>query len=279
MMQAAVVGTGNVGSALLIHLVDVTALDEILVMNIEDSWSKAAIMDVASVKPEAALRLKVAPFTRLHEPDIILLTSGAQMEVSQSGQDVLARNIEVMNAILDQAPPKKTAIVIGLATPVDDVTAHVQKRFGLPSSQVFGYGGDLDRNRLAYVLSQRHLPNQGIAVVGEHGRNTIPVYPGEKDFDGVCQSVRFFLRDITAQGGKPRNLATGGLMTRLVENIVTDSHRVHFVSGYHPEHQLYLTWPYRIGRKGTLGPEPVTLPPRAERELKALIDKKRQSAK
>ena len=35
-MQVAVVGTGNVGSALLIHLVDVPLIDEILVMNLKD---------------------------------------------------------------------------------------------------------------------------------------------------------------------------------------------------------------------------------------------------
>jgi L-lactate dehydrogenase len=274
-MQVAVVGTGNVGSAVLLHLVDVPNIDEILVMNIEDDWSKSAIMDVASAKPEAALKLKIAPFSRLSEPDILLMTSGGQMDVAQSGKDVLAGNIEVMNAILDKGPPKKSAVVIGLATPVDDVTAHMQKRHGLLHPQVLGFGGDLDRNRLAYVLSLKQIPNQGIAVVGEHGRNAIPVYAGEKEFDAVADRVRFFLRDITAQGGRPRNLATGLMMANLVESIVTDAGRIHFVCGFHPDYQVYMTWPYRIGRKGVLGPEPLTLFPRAQEALKTLIAKRR----
>lgn len=275
-MQVAVVGTGNVGSALLFHLADIKGIDEILVMNIEDAWSRAAIMDVASAKPEAALRLHVAPFSRLNEADLLLLTSGVQMEVSETGQDVLARNMEVMNVILDSSPLKKSAILITLATPVDDITAYVQKRYGLPHSQVLGFGGDLDRNRLAYVLHLRGIPTQGIAVVGEHGRNVIPVYAGEKDFDIVANQVRFFLRDITAHGGRPRNLATGLLMARLVETIVTDANRVHFVCGHHPDHQLYLTWPYRIGRKGVLQPEAVKLFPQSEEALRALIARKRE---
>jgi L-lactate dehydrogenase len=274
-MQVAVVGTGNVGSALLLHLVDVPGIDEILVMNIEDAWSTAAIMDVASARPDAALKLKGAPFARIREPDIILMTSGAQMEVSQTGTNVLAANIGVMNAILDQGLPKASAIVIGLATPVDDITAHLQRRCGLPHPQVFGFGGDLDRNRLAYVLSLNGIPNQGIAVVGEHGGNMIPVYAGEKDFDTVANRVRFFLRDITAQGGRPRNLATGLLLAKLVEDIVADTHNIHFVCGYHPDYKLYLTWPYRIGGKGVLEPGPVTLYPRAGEELKKLIAGKR----
>jgi malate/lactate dehydrogenase len=275
-MQVAVVGTGNVGSALLIHLVHVPGIDEILVMNIEDDWSKAAIMDAASANPDEALKLKVAPFARLGEPDIILMTSGAQMEVSQTGTDVLAANIRVMDAILDKGQPKASAIVIGLATPVDDITAHLQRRCGLPHPQVFGFGGDLDRNRLAYVLSLNRIANQGIAVVGEHGGNMIPVYAGEKDFDTIANRVRFFLRDITAQGGRPRNLATGLLMAKLVESIVTDANRVHFVCGYHPVHQLHLTWPYRIGRKGVLQPEAVRLFPQGEKALRALIAGKKK---
>ena len=123
----AVVGTGNVGSALLFHLVDVPSVDEILVMNVEDDWSKAAIMDVASAKPEAALKFSVAPFRRIGEPDLLFLTSGVQMKEGETGRDVLAGNIEVMNAILDSAPVKSSAILIGLATPVDDITAHIQK--------------------------------------------------------------------------------------------------------------------------------------------------------
>lgn len=275
-MKVAVVGTGNVGSALLLHLADVPSVEEILVMNVEDDWSKAAIMDVASARPDAALRMEAAPFSRINEPDILMLSSGVQMKEGETGRDVLSRNLEVMNAILDTAPIRPSAIVIGLATPVDDVTAHIQKRYRLPHSQVLGFGGDLDRNRLAYVLSRHGIPNQGIHVVGEHGKNTVPVYEGEKDYDEVKKRVGNFLGDITAQGGRPRNLATGLLLARLIESIVMDLNRVHHVCGYHPEHGLYLTWPFRIGRKGVLGPEPVALPPKASASLTALIEKKKR---
>jgi len=140
---------------------------------------------------------------------------------------------------------------------------------------VFGFGGDLDRNRLAYVLSQRWIPPEGIGVVGEHGKNTVPVYPGEKDYEEVARKVGNFLGDITAQGGRPRNLATGLLLAKIAESILTDSNRIHYVCGYHPHYELYLTWPFRIGREGVAGPEPVALFPRAKDRFKALIDRKK----
>ncbi len=61
-MRVAVMNTGNVGSAFWVHLVDIASIDEILVMNLQDEWSTAAMMDVASAKPEAAMKLTVAPF-------------------------------------------------------------------------------------------------------------------------------------------------------------------------------------------------------------------------
>ena len=136
-MQVSIIGTGNVGGALLTYLMDVPSIDKILVMNIKDEWSKAAIMDAASAKPEAALKLVVAPFNRLSESDLLLLTSGAQMKKGETGKDVLQKNIDITNSILDTAPIKRSAIVIAVATPVDDITAHIQKRYKLKRYTIY----------------------------------------------------------------------------------------------------------------------------------------------
>ncbi len=277
-MQVAVVGTGNVGSALLFHLVNVPAIESILVMNLRDEWSAAAIMDVVSAQPECAPRLVVAPFSHLGQADVIALTSGQQMKAGQTAADVRQANLELTGNILDSAPLKPTAVVIALATPVDDVTAFIQKRYALPECQVLGFGGDLDRNRLAYLLISRGIPADGIAVVGEHGKRTIPVYTGEADYAEVARRVRDFLGDITAHGGSPRNLATGLLMARLIDSIVNDVKRTHFVSGYHPAYRLYLTWPFQVGRKGILSPGAVRPGPGAQQELDDLIALKRSAA-
>ena len=274
-MHVAVVGTGNVGSALLIHLVDVPLIDEILVMNLKDEWSKASIMDAASANPEASMKLTVAPFTQLSEADVLLMTSGVQMKEGETGEDVLRRNRDVMNTILDQAPVKNSAIIIGLATPVDHIAPHVQKRCGLPYNQVFGFGGDLDRNRLIHVLRKQNNPVQDVGIVGAHGKHTIPVYEGEKDYEKVAHRVRNFLADITTHGGSPRNLATGLLLAGIVESIVTDAKRIHYVCGYHPLYECYLIWPFRIGRTGVSEPIQVKLPPHAESDLTELLKKRR----
>ena len=278
-MNVAVVGTGNVGSALLFHLVDVPGIERILVMNIQDEWSQASIMDVASAKPDAALKLEVASFSSLGEADVIALTSGAQMEVGQTGKDVLDANIRITKNILDSAVLKKDVIIIALATPVDDLTSFIQQNYQLPASHVMGFGGDLDKNRLRYVLSKRNIDNGDVQVIGEHGGRTIPVYSGRQEFEEIAENVRNFLGKITAQGGRPRNLATGLLFANLIDSIINDRQSVHNVCGFHQTYQMHITWPYRIGRQGVGEPEEIALEPMAQSWLDDLVSRKHEEIK
>ncbi len=273
-MNVAVVGTGNVGSALLFHLVDVPGIEKILVMNIQDEWSQSAIMDVASANPVPALKLEVASFSRLAEADVIALTSGAQMEVGQTGKDVLEANIRITKNILDSATLKKDVIIIALATPVDDITGFIQQNYQLPANHVMGFGGDLDRNRLRYVLAQRNIAYHDVQIIGEHGGRTIPVYAGQQDFEEIAENVRNFLGKITTQGGRPRNLATGLLFANLIESIVNDRKMVHNVCGFHPAYQMYITWPYHVGRQGVGEPEKIALGTIAQSWLNDLVSRK-----
>lgn len=275
-MQVSIIGTGNVGGALLTYLMDVPSIDKILVMNIEEEWSKAAIMDAASAKPETALKLVAAPFHQLSESDLILLTSGVQMKKGETNQDVLQKNIDITNSILDSAPIKRSAIVIAVATPVDDITAYVQKRYKLPKNQIFGFGGDLDRNRLIYLLRRKGKFVLEPDVVGEHGKNSIPVYKGEENYRELANNVRNFLANITTLGVTVRNFAAGLLLVEVVKSITTDSNNIHYVCGYHPDYKIYITWPFHLGIKGILEPKPLTMGPCAKEEFESLIEKRKR---
>lgn len=270
-MKFAVVGTGNVGSALLLHLAELDGVDHVMVMNIEDEWSNAAIMDVASVYPKAAQDFSPAPYSSLSYADLIFMTAGVQIRHDQKGQDVLQENLELSLEILSRASLKHDALLIALATPVDKLTAHLAENLSLPLSHIIGFGGDLDCNRLRYVLEKSAFSVQKTHVVGEHGGNIIPVYEGEKDFDDTTKEVRSFLSNITSQGGRPRNLATGALLARLSSSILDDTQTIHHVCGYHPAYKRYLTWPFPIGRTGFGQPIDISIGPKAREALETLL--------
>jgi L-lactate dehydrogenase len=270
-MQVAVVGVGNVGCALLYPLACNRGVDQVLVMSRRKETAMAAILDVAGANPKGATKMAYAPYQKISEADIIVLTAGVQMEKGQSAKDVLAPNVKIAESVIASGSLKKSAIVICLATPVDDLTVHMQKKSKLPHNQVFGFGGDLDRNRLEYVLRCDKKSAYNAHIVGEHGANAIPIYDGELEYAAVAQRVRKFLSTITAHAGLTRNLATGELLGKLVGAIVDDTGMTHYVCGYHPGYGVYLTWPFIIGRKGILEPVKVELQTRAASDLNKLI--------
>lgn len=272
-MNVAVVGTGNVGSSLLMELASVEDLAEILVMNLEDDWSRAAIMDVASAHPLAAGRCRVAAYRELDQADLIVLTSGVQMKEHETGEDVRRRNSDIADQILGQTKLRDEAILIALATPVDALTPHIQRGFHRTPHSVMGFGGDLDRNRLRYILRQRGYSDAQAGVVAEHGGHTIPYYPQEQEYEQVTQEVRTFLHDITAQGGRPRNLATGSLLAKLIDDLVHDRRTIHFVCGYHAGYERFLTWPFQIRRTGVGDPERPALGLIASQRLNSYLTK------
>ncbi len=276
-MQIAVIGTGNVGNALLHALAPNPHIEKVLVMSRHENTAIGAIMEVASANPKGAEKMHSASYEKLSDADIIVSTAGVQMQLGQTAQDVLAPNVDISKNILKAENIKNTALIICLATPVDDVTWHMQRKSKLPSNQVFGFGGDLDRNRLEYVLGKRNIENSKAKIVGEHGRNTIPVYPDEKDYANIASEVRGFLGKTTKLSGHTRNLATGTLLAKLVNSVITDAKQVHYVCGYHKEYRVYLTWPFIIGREGILRAESVELGPRPNKELEALVTSRKNS--
>jgi L-lactate dehydrogenase len=269
-MQVAVVGLGNVGCALLHALAGISGIDRVLVMSRQKEAAMAAILDVAGANPRRASKMSYAPYESLSEADIIVVTAGVQIEKGQTAGDTLKPNIKIADTVLSSATLKKSAILICLASPVDYLTVHMQKKSKLPRNQVFGFGGDLDRNRLEYVLRCDRKKAYNVGIVGEHGANAIPVYEGEAEYAAVAQRVRKFLSTITAHAGQTRNLATGELLGKLVQSIVNDSGQIHYVCGYHAEQGVYLTWPFLIGRKGIVEPVKLSLQPNATGDLDKL---------
>jgi L-lactate dehydrogenase len=271
LMHVGVVGTGNVGSALIYQLANNPGIEKIHVMSRSAEKALGCIMDVASAFPGAAVRMTHGCFENMANSDIVVLTAGVQMKPGQTAKHVLKPNLDLTKAILQASPLKKSAIVICLATPVDDITIHVQNMCKLPREQVFGFGGDLDKNRLEYILSRAGKKFDTAKIVGEHGRNAIPVYAEDTDYAQVASQVRTFLSTITSYTGETRNLASGALLGQLVDTIVNDLGRTHYVCAYHPGLRTYLTWPFVIGRNGVKKPEEVKLSGSAAQDFELLL--------
>ena len=152
---------------------------------------------------------------------------------------------------------------------------YIQNLTGLPHSQVIGFGGELDRNRLINTLLQKKIDVKNAAVIGEHSARTIPIYEGEQEYNAVMESVQKFLNKTGSLAGTVRNLATAPLLTRMIESIVKNKNEILCVSGYHQAYGLYMTWPFRIWEEGATDPMSLNITPRVQQHLDLLISKKR----
>lgn len=270
-MRVAIIGTGDVGWALAALLSCTNDIKEVLVVGRSPQRIEALIMDICSAYPEAFDKVRAATPEALTDSDIVVLTSGERMKAGQGARDVWSSNSGITKEILSTAKLKRSAIVITLATPVDDITVLAQLLTGLPPNQVFGFGGDLDRNRLDYTLRARGISHSSLELIGEHGGNAIPVYPGEQSYDEVARDVRGFLRKVTSQAGETRNLSTAILLASVIDSIITDSGRTHYLCGYHTEYGIYLTWGFQLGATGIREPIKIELYDRAQSDLKELV--------
>lgn len=274
-MKVSILGCGNVGSALALHLANHELIDELLLLDTTYEFATAAMLDALSAAPGAASRLRAGSNLPISDSDIVVLAAGYQIPRDRTACDVAAQNRQIATALLEHANLKKSAVLIAVSSPVDQITAHIQRTTRLLKSQVIGFGGDLDCNRLIVSLTRREMPTKDVSVIGEHGANAIPVYSPTLDYEDVGSEVRHFLA-LISEAGAPRNLATGVLLANLINTIVRDSGRVHHVCAWHSQLGDWLTWPYCIGRSGILRPQSLTLPEQAKKDLDALRSQRRQ---
>lgn len=257
---------------MLQHIPDFDAIKEIYTLECEDDIAQAAILDVAGVRPHFARKIQIGHRGILPRSDLILLAAGVKSMAGESPQDVLETNIRLIDEIFQGVILKPSAILVTIPGPVELLAMYLSIGLKHPPEKVLGFGGDLDLNRLHYILTDMGIQSHEAHVVGEHGARVIPIYEGERSYAEAARRVRGFLSSIDRLAGVKRNLASAPLLARLIESLLGDEARIHHVANPHPDHGVWLTWPYHIQRQGVVRVQPLVLPAQAEEELKTLVE-------
>jgi L-lactate dehydrogenase len=274
-MQVTVVGTGNVGAALLLPMAYNQAIDQLHVLSRQEGTALAAIMDVASATPEGAQKMRYDDGSSLCESDLVIITSGVNQK-GKTAEETHEANLEIARSVIDRGPLKSSAILICIATPVDYLTAQIQRECGLPMRQVIGFGGDLDTNRLRYILQAHGIPHEYAHAIGEHGPNAIPVYPEERDYEKITAELRGFWRKLADSVDVVRNIATADLLAKLVNTLVTDGMERHNVCAYHQDYGVYMTWPFKLGHYGVEDAASLEIQPQARKLIDELVEQRQR---
>jgi L-lactate dehydrogenase len=298
--KIAILGAGNVGATIAFALTTAGLATEIALIDIMADKAKGEAMDIIQGTPFCPpVDIYSGDYSAAEGADIVILTAGAARKPGQTRIDLAQGNINIVNMIMPEVVKRAPdAIYIVVANPVDILTYHITKNFGLKENQVIGSGTMLDSARLRSILAA-HVdinPNNVHGYVfGEHGDTSmVPwslTYIGGMTMEEFCKSssedaercgkeqLDSILDDVRTSGGKVIKLkgatffAVSLAVRRIVECIVQDANSVLTVSGLingrYGIDDVCLSLPFVIGANGI---EREITPPLTNEELTQLHD-------
>lgn len=278
-MKVAIVGLGRVGSRIAFCLIENKSIDEILFINRTMETSEGLFLELSSAFPELAKKLKVSYFEDAEKADIVIIASGIPQFPLQKRIELLKTNEKIINEVFDMIKLKQSAILVVVTNPVDMMTYIAWKRSNLKSSQIIGFGGYLDTNRLKYLLSKEtgKDPHKiDCYVIGEHGEDQIPVFREDVlNREEIVFGVRNYALDVISKIGASM-FAPAKLVSDMVDSIIKDEKKVFCVSYYEKKYGMYLTWPCVVGRNGIVKTCDVKLTEKEMEDFKNLIEDRKK---
>lgn len=182
MRKITIVGAGRVGESTAQLLATGELCREVMLLDIREGSAKGAALDIQESAPLFGFDTQVyggGDAEAMRDSDMVVITAGLPRTPGSSRSDVLAANLKVVRAVVEdmkRVAPK--AMLIMVTNPVDVLTYHAWKDLGWDRSRVFGLSGVLDAARMAaFVALETGLSAKDITamVLGGHGDAMVPM--------------------------------------------------------------------------------------------------------
>ena len=296
--KIAILGAGNVGATVAFTLTTSGLASEIVLIDIAFDKARGEAMDIIQGTPFCApVDVYAGDYDSAAGADIVVITAGAGRKPGQSRIDLAQGNINIINSIMPEVVKKAPdAVYVVVSNPVDVLTYHISKNFGLKEHQVIGSGTMLDSARLRSILAA-HVDlsptNVHGYVFGEHGDTSMVPWSltniAGMSMDEYCEvaclhaercgkrELEDIINDVRTSGGKVIQFkgatyyAVALAVKRIVECIAQDANSVLTVSsminGRYGISDVCLSLPFVVGANGI---EREITPPLKDDELEKL---------
>ncbi len=271
--RIAIVGCGKVGAASAYSLLHSGVADEILLLDKDRERLRGEAMDLQhSVPVIRPTRICEGDWTSAAESDIVVIAAGAGSVPGETRLDLLGRNAEVMQDIVDNLTNHGfDGILLMTTNPVDILAQAAQERSGLPVQQVISSGTVLDTARLRSMIGEKmgiDARSVHAYVIGEHGDSEIAAWSSatvagipitevadefDIDLNKMLEDVRRAAPRIVKTKGYT-SVAIASCVTKICEAILRNENTVLPVStlatGQYGINGVYLSLPCVVGRSG-----------------------------
>ena len=303
MYSISIIGAGQVGSSIAYTLALSGLADALTLIDIDENRARGEALDISHGMPLCPpLQISGGGYELLSGADIVIMTAGANQQKGESRQALTGRNMKIMeSAAREIALRAPEAILIVVANPVDALTRAAIDMTGFPAHRVFGSGTVLDTLRLRVMLaSHTGIDPRNVHgfVLGEHGDSEFAAWStvsisgmsmseycrdcGQCDWQlPACMEAAFdadvrraAYRVIDMKGATNHAIALA--VRRIVQAVIRDEHSILTVSslitGQYGIHDVCLSLPCVIGRRGVERVIPVKLTPEEELTLRHSAD-------
>ena len=272
--KVTIIGAGNVGATVAQRIVE-AGLADVVLLDIVPGLPQGKALDLAEAGPLLGHDVSVIgtnDYADTSDSAVVVVTSGLARQPGMSRDDLLLKNAQIVNNVVEQAAKHSPNSVLVIVTNPLNAMCHVAlKASGFPRWRVIGMAGVLDaaRFRTFVALELGVSPaNTSAFVLGGHGDTMVPI-PRYSTVGGVPLTQLLSQEAIDRIVERTRNggaeivtllksgsafYAPGAATAEMVDAILEDRHKIlpcsALLKGEYGVDGLYVGVPIRLSRVG-----------------------------
>lgn len=183
--KVVIIGAGNVGSAILFTLLNMSSIAEIVILDKNQQKAVGEALDAfhtTSFAYSPNVRVRAGDYSDCSDAGIIIMTAGPSVRPGEKADRIsLAQiNLQVMKDVMTQIKAyTNDAIIIIVSNPVDLITYYAQNYFDYPEEKIIGTGTLLDTARFRRIIGNKYFvdtKNVHGYILGEHGGTAVATW-------------------------------------------------------------------------------------------------------
>ncbi len=184
-MKVSIIGAGMVGSAAAFAMVLRRVVNEIVLVDINESLALAQAEDILHATPVTSpVQVSSGDYAAISGSSVVVLSCGVSQRPGETRLHLLERNEAIFaDVAIRVAAIAPDAIVLIASNPVDIMTQIVTELGSFPPQRVIGSGTILDTARFRALLGETYgVSAQSVhaQVLGEHGDSEVLVWSEAK---------------------------------------------------------------------------------------------------
>ena len=173
-----VIGTSNVGSAVVNKIADFQLASEIVLidLNTDKAWGEATDSSHATACIYSTnIKIHQGDYDDCKDANIVIICAGPSIRPGETPDrlKLAGTNAKIMNSVFGQVQERtKDAVIILITNPLDVATYVVSTQFDYPREKILGTGTMLETYRFRRILANKYEvdpKNINGYVLGEHG--------------------------------------------------------------------------------------------------------------